>query len=123
MVRPPPRSTRPDTLFPYTTLFRSSDLCIKLPVFATVLSLIVLLIGLISYSRLPVREYPNIDEPVVTVQTTYLGASAEIMESQVTKPLEDSLSGIEGIEFMTTVSRAEARSEERRGGKGCGGTG
>jgi multidrug efflux pump len=84
-----------------------SDLCIKRPVFATVLSLIVLLIGLISYSRLPVREYPNIDEPVVTVQTTYLGASAEIMESQVTKPLEDSLSGIEGIEFMTSVSRAE----------------
>ena len=84
-----------------------SDLCIKRPVFATVLSLIVLLLGLISYSRLPVREYPNIDEPVVTVQTTYPGASAEIMESQVTKPLEDSLSGIEGIEFMTSVSRAE----------------
>ncbi len=84
-----------------------SDLCIKRPVFATVLSLIVLLLGLISYSRLPVREYPNIDEPVVTVETTYPGASAEIMESQVTKPLEDSLSGIEGIEFMTSVSRAE----------------
>jgi multidrug efflux pump len=85
-----------------------SDLCIKRPVFATVLSLVVLLIGLISYSRLPVREYPNIDEPVVTVETTYPGASAEIMESQVTKPLEDSLSGIEGIEFMTSVSRAES---------------
>ena len=84
-----------------------SDLCIKRPVFATVLSLIVVLLGLISYSRLPVREYPNIDEPVVTVETRYPGASAEIMESQVTKPLEDSLSGIEGIEFMTSVSRAE----------------
>src|SRR3546814_10641750 len=85
MVRPPPRSTRPDTLFPYTTLFRSSDLCIKRPVFATVLSLIVLLIGLISYSRLPVREYPNIDEPVVTVQTTYLGASAERSEEHTSE--------------------------------------
>ena len=84
-----------------------SDLCIKRPVFATVLSVIVLLIGLISYSRLPVREYPNIDEPVVTVETTYDGASAEIIESQVTKPLEDSLSGIEGIEFMTSTNRAE----------------
>jgi len=84
-----------------------SDLCIKRPVFATVLSVIVVLIGLISYFRLPVREYPNIDEPVVTVETTYKGASAEIIESQVTKPLEDSLSGIEGIEFMTSTNRAE----------------
>jgi len=84
-----------------------ADLCIKRPVFATVLSLIVLLVGLISWDRLPVREYPNIDEPVVTVETSYPGASAEIIESQVTKPLEDSVSGIEGIEVMTSVSRAE----------------
>src|SRR5262245_4285038 len=84
-----------------------ADLCIKRPVFATVLSLIVLLVGLISWDRLPVREYPNIDEPVVTVETQYPGASAEIIESQVTKPLEDSVSGIEGIEVMTSVSRAE----------------
>ena len=73
-----------------------SEICIKRPVFATVLSLLVILIGLMSYSRLTVREYPNIDEPVVTVDTTYRGASAEIVESQVTKPLEDSLAGIEG---------------------------
>jgi multidrug efflux pump len=84
-----------------------ADLCIKRPVFATVLSLVVLLVGLISWDRLPVREYPNIDEPVVTVETEYPGASAEIIESQVTKPLEDSVSGIEGIEVMTSVSRAE----------------
>jgi multidrug efflux pump len=83
------------------------DLCIKRPVFATVLSLLVLLIGAICYTRLTVREYPAIDEPVVTVETRYRGASAEIIESQVTKPLEDSLSGIEGIEFMNSVSRAE----------------
>jgi multidrug efflux pump len=85
-----------------------ADLCIKRPVFATVLSLIVLLVGLICWQRLPIREYPNIDEPVVTVETQFPGASAEIIESQVTKPLEDSLSGIEGIEVMTSISRAES---------------
>ena len=53
------------------------EVCIRRPVFATVLSIVVLLIGLISYSRLSVREYPRIDEPVVTVETKYLGASAE----------------------------------------------
>src|SRR6185295_16110931 len=83
------------------------EICIKRPVFATVLSLIILLIGLISYSRLTVREYPKIDEPVVSVNTTYRGASAEVVESQVTKILEDSLSGIEGVELMTSQSRSE----------------
>ena len=84
-----------------------SEICIKRPVFATVLSLVVMLIGIVSYTRLPVREYPKIDEPVVTVDTTYRGASAEIIESQVTKPLEDSLAGIEGVEVITSISRAE----------------
>ncbi|MGB5207719.1 MAG: efflux RND transporter permease subunit, partial [Azonexus sp.] len=86
---------------------RISEICIKRPVFATVLSLVVMLIGIVSYTRLPVREYPKIDEPVVTVDTTYRGASAEIIESQVTKPLEDSLAGIEGVEVITSISRAE----------------
>ncbi|MFO1312240.1 MAG: efflux RND transporter permease subunit [Burkholderiales bacterium] len=83
------------------------EICIKRPVFATVLSLIILLVGLISYQRLSVREYPRIDEPVVSVNTTYRGASAEVVESQVTKVLEDSLSGIEGVEIMTSQSRSE----------------
>lgn len=83
------------------------EICIRKPVFATVLSLIVLLIGLISYDRLQVREYPRIDEPVVSVQTTYKGASAEVIESQITKVLEDSLSGIDGVEVMTSQSRSE----------------
>ena len=83
------------------------EICIRRPVFATVLSLAVLLVGLISYSRLSVREYPRIDEPVVTVQTTYTGASAEVVESQITKVLEDSLAGIEGVDVMTSVSRTE----------------
>ena len=84
-----------------------SEVCIKRPVFATVLSLLILLVGLISYSRLSVREYPQIDEPVISVGTVYKGASAEVIESQITKPLEDSLSGIEGVEVMTSTSRSE----------------
>ena len=86
---------------------RISEICIQRPVFATVLSLVVMLLGLVSYERLSVREYPKIDEPVVTVDTTYRGASAEIIESQVTKPLEDSLAGIEGVEVLSSISRAE----------------
>src|SRR6266508_4812143 len=83
------------------------EICIKRPVLSTVLSLIILLVGLISYTRLPVREYPRIDDPVVSVSTNYRGASAEVVESQVTKPLEDSLAGIEGVEVMTSQSRSE----------------
>jgi multidrug efflux pump len=84
-----------------------SDICIRRPVFATVMSLIIVLIGLVSYDRLAVREYPKIDEPIVTVRTTYPGASAEIVESQVTKPMEDSIAGIDGIDILTSISRAE----------------
>ena len=84
-----------------------SEFCVRRPVFATVLSLIVMLVGLVSYERLSVREYPNIDEPVVSVRTDYPGASAEIVETQVTDPLEDALSGIEGVEIIESTSRAE----------------
>ena len=83
------------------------EICIKRPVFATVLSLGVLLLGVISYSRLSVREYPKIDEPVVSVETMYKGASAAVVESTITKVLEDSLSGIEGVDVMTSQSRSE----------------
>jgi multidrug efflux pump len=84
-----------------------SALFIRRPVFATVMSLVVTLTGLVAYQRLSVREYPNIDPPVVTVETSYPGASAEIIETQVTQILEESLSGIEGIKFMTSISRQE----------------
>ncbi len=82
-----------------------SEICIKRPVFATVLSLIIVLLGYIAFQRLTVREYPLIDEPVVSVTTTYRGASAEIMETNVTTVIERSLSGIEGIRIMSSVSR------------------
>jgi multidrug efflux pump len=65
-----------------------SELCIRRPVFATVLSLVVILIGVVSFSRLTVREYPNIDRPVVLVETVWRGASAQVLESQVTRVLE-----------------------------------
>jgi multidrug efflux pump len=84
-----------------------SQVCIDRPVFATVLSLILMLLGLVSLDRLSIREYPKIEEPIVTVSTDYRGASPEIIESQVTKPLEDSIAGIEGIEVLTSISRSE----------------
>ncbi|HYF16764.1 MAG TPA: efflux RND transporter permease subunit, partial [Ramlibacter sp.] len=83
------------------------ELSIRRPVFATVLSLLVLLIGAVSFNRLAVREYPKIDEPVVTVSVRYPGASAEVIESQVTKPLEDSIAGIDAIDVLSSISRAE----------------
>lgn len=84
-----------------------SDICIRRPVFASVLSLIIVLLGLLAYQRLTVREYPNIDVPIVTVNVIYPGASPEIMESQVAQPIEDVLSGIEGLDFVSSISRAE----------------
>jgi multidrug efflux pump len=83
-----------------------SEISIKRPVLAIVMSLLVLLIGAVSYDRLTVREYPKIDVPVVTVETNYPGASASIIESQVTQVIEDSLSGIEGIDFISSISRS-----------------
>ncbi|MGY0194821.1 efflux RND transporter permease subunit [Leptothrix sp. BB-4] len=86
---------------------RLSEISIRRPVFATVMSLMLILVGVVSYSRLQVREYPRIDEPVVTVRTKLIGASAEVIESQVSKPLEDSISGIDGVDIVTSISRAE----------------
>jgi multidrug efflux pump len=71
------------------------------------MNLLLVLVGVVAYDRLTVREYPAIDEPVVTVSTDYPGAGAEIIESQVTQPLEETLAGIEGIDFMSSISRAE----------------
>ena len=85
-----------------------SDLSIRRPVLAIVMNLIILLIGIIAYTRLPVRLIPNVDVPVVTVATGYPGANAQVIESQITKPIEDALSGIEGIDFIQSVSRAES---------------
>lgn len=83
------------------------EIAIRRPVFASVLSLLILLVGFVSFNGLSVREYPRIDEPTVTVSTTFRGASSEVIESQVTKVLEDSLAGIEGVDIITSISRQE----------------
>lgn len=83
------------------------ELSIRRPVFATVMSLLILLVGAVAFQGLTVREYPQIDEPTVSVSTTFGGASSEVVESQVTKVLEDSLSGIEGVDIITSSSRPE----------------
>ena len=85
-----------------------SDLSIRRPVLAWVMNLVIVLIGIICYQRLAVRLIPNVDVPVVTVATGYPGANAQVIESQITKPIEDALSGIEGIDFIQSVSRAES---------------
>jgi multidrug efflux pump len=85
-----------------------SDLSIRRPVLAIVVNLVIVLIGVICYDRLAVRQLPNVDVPVVTVATGYPGANAQVIESQITKPIEDTLSGIEGIDYIQSVSRAES---------------
>lgn len=86
-----------------------SDLSVKRPVFATVLSLLILAFGVLSFRDLPLREYPDISSPIVGVTTTYRGASAQVMETKVTQIIEDQISGIEGVESITSSS-ADGRS-------------
>ena len=84
-----------------------SDISIKRPVLATVMSLMIVLIGAMCFQRLSVREYPAIDPPTVSVRTVYKGATAQVVESVLTTPIEDSLSGIEGIKTIKSQSREE----------------
>jgi multidrug efflux pump len=83
------------------------EISVRRPVFASVLSLLIVLVGWVAFNGLTVREYPKIDEPTVSVQTRFAGASSEVMESQITKTLEDSLAGIEGVDVITSTSRQE----------------
>jgi multidrug efflux pump len=91
---------------------RISELSVRRPVFATVVSLLLLIFGLVSLQRLPVREYPDIDRPVVSVTTTYSGASAQVIETKITQVIEDSIAGIEGILKIESDSEDE-RSQVR----------
>ena len=86
-----------------------SSISIRRPVLAIVLSLAILLFGWIGLSKLGVREYPVVDPPVITVSTDYRGASAEVVESQITEPLEEAINSVDGIRTLTSVSR-EGRS-------------
>lgn len=82
-----------------------SSISIRRPVLATVMSITIVLFGIIGYTYLGVREYPSIDPPIITVSTSYVGANADVIESQITEPLEEQINGIAGIRSLTSVSR------------------
>lgn len=81
-----------------------TDLSVKRPVFASVISLLLVAFGLVSFDKLPLREYPNIDPPVVSIDTNYRGASAAVVESRITQLIEDRISGVEGIRHVSSSS-------------------
>ena len=89
-----------------------SDVSVRRPVFATVLSLLLVILGLAALAGLPVRQYPDVDPPVVSIETTYRGASAEVVETKITQIIEDRIAGLEGIEKLTSQSSDE-RSDIR----------
>ena len=82
-----------------------SELSIRRPVLATVLTIIILLFGFIGYNTLGVREYPSVDNPIISVTCSYSGANAEVIESQITEPLEQNINGIPGIRSLTSTSQ------------------
>jgi len=81
-----------------------SDVSVKRPVLAAVFSILLVAFGLVAYDRLPLREFPNIDPPVVSIETVYQGASADVVESRITRVIEDRIAGIEGMRFIESSS-------------------
>ena len=82
-----------------------SELSIRRPVLATVLTIIILLFGFIGYNYLGVREYPSVDNPIISVSCSYPGANADVIENQITEPLEQNINGIPGIRSLSSVSQ------------------
>ena len=82
-----------------------SNISIDRPVLAIVMSLLIMIMGVVGFNFLGVREYPSVDPPIITVSTSYAGANADIVETQITEPLEESINGIQGIESLSSVSR------------------
>ena len=85
-----------------------SDLSIRRPIICLVVSILIMLVGLLRFGLLPVREYPNVDSPIVTVSTSYPGASAEVVETKITEPLEKEISSVEGIRLIRSSSAEQA---------------
>jgi multidrug efflux pump len=81
-----------------------SEVSVKRPVFATVISLMLVILGLLAATRLPIRELPNVESPVVSIETTYLGASADVVETKITQVIEDRVAGLEGVTKITSQS-------------------
>jgi multidrug efflux pump len=82
-----------------------SSISIQRPVLAIVMSITIVVFGILGYTYLGVREFPSVDPPIITVSTSYIGANADVIESQITEPLEESINGIAGIKSLTSVSR------------------
>ena len=82
-----------------------SDISVRRPVFAAVLAILMVLVGIVGFLNLPVREYPDREPPIVSVGTAYTGAAASVVETRVTQVLENALAGIEGIQTITSRSR------------------
>jgi multidrug efflux pump len=89
---------------------RFSEVCIERPVFTTVMSLVIVLVGTLGLFRLSNRELPDIDPPIVTVTTIFAGASAQVVETSLTKPIEDAVNGIDGVKHVTSTSREQVSS-------------
>lgn len=87
-----------------------SDISVQRPVFATVISLMLVAFGILSFNYLPLREYPDMNSPTVSIRTGYIGASAEVIETRITQVIEDQISGIEGIKTIRSSSRDESSS-------------
>ena len=81
-----------------------TDLSVKRPVLASVISILLIVLGLVSFGKLPLREYPNIDPPIVSIETSYRGASSSVVESRITQLIEDQISGVEGIRHISSSS-------------------
>ena len=81
-----------------------SDVSVTRPVFASVMSLLLIAFGAVSFLQLPLREYPDIDPPIVSVDTSYQGASANVVETRITEIIEDRISGVEGIKYISSTS-------------------
>lgn len=82
-----------------------SDISVKRPVLAAVVNIIIIAFGIVSFSKLPLREYPDIDPPVVSIDTSYRGASANVVESRITELIEDRIAGVEGIKSISSTSQ------------------
>ncbi|TFH21295.1 MAG: efflux RND transporter permease subunit, partial [Myxococcales bacterium] len=85
-------------------------ICIERPVLATVMSIALIVLGAVGYSRLPVRELPDIEIPIVSVSTVLPGASPEVVETEITEIIEEELNGLEGLDLLQSVSREEVSS-------------
>src|SRR5690606_27913934 len=104
-LRPPPAMPPAPARAARAEPMKLSDLSIRRPVFAMVVSLLLVVLGGMSFMRLTLRELPNIDPPIVSVEVRYPGASAAVVETRVTQILEDGLAGIEGIRTIQSQSR------------------